>query len=108
MYSPDTNATPVIFNHSAAIDDFVATALLLTMPNINLQGVLVTNADCIAAPAMKTTYMVHKLFEIDNIPLSLSNARGWNSFPYLYRKDCITMGTIDLLKPFIDIPPVYE
>lgn len=43
--------TPVIFNHSAAIDDFVATALLLTMPNIELLGVIVTNADCIAEPA---------------------------------------------------------
>ncbi len=104
MDLPNKQSTPVIFNHSAAIDDFVATALLLTMPNIELQGIVVTNADCLADPAMKVSWMVHRFFEIEHIPLTLSNARGWNSFPYLYRKDCIAMGKINLLKPFADNP----
>lgn len=98
------NKTPVIFNHSAAIDDFVATAVLLTMPNIDLRGIVVTNADCIADPAMDTSWRVSQFFGIENIPLTLSDARGWNSFPWEYRADCINMGTIDALKPYRNNP----
>ncbi len=96
---------PVIFNHSAAIDDFVATALLLTMPDIEIKGIVVTNADCIADPAMNTSWRVSRFFGIENdIPLTLSMARGWNAFPWEYRSDCITMGTIDCLKPYTNNP----
>lgn len=96
--------TPVIFNHSAAIDDFVATAVLLTMPNIDLKGIVVTNADCISDPAMDTSWRVSQFFGIENIPLTLSDARGWNSFPWEYRADCINMGTIEILKPYGNNP----
>ncbi|MBZ0099228.1 MAG: nucleoside hydrolase [Taibaiella sp.] len=96
--------TPVIFNHSAAIDDFVATAVLLTMPNIDLKGIVVTNADCIPDPAMDTSWRVSQFFGIENIPLTLSDARGWNSFPWEYRADCVNMGTIDILKPYSSNP----
>lgn len=95
---------PVIFNHSAAIDDFVATAVLLTMPNIDLRGIVVTNADCIAGPAMDTSWKVSQFFNITHIPLTLSDARGWNSFPWEYKSDCINMGNIDILKPYSDNP----
>lgn len=99
-----TKKTPVIFNHSAAIDDFVATAVLLTMPNIDLQGIVVTNADCIATPAMDTSWRVSQFFGIEHIPLTLSDARGWNSFPWEYRADCVNMGTIEALKPYSNNP----
>lgn len=106
-----TLKTPVIFNHSAAIDDFVSTAVLNTMPNIDIKGIVVTNADCIATPAMDTTSRVHQFLRLDkkNIPLTLSMVRGWNAFPWLYRKDCITMGTVDILKPFkSEVAPPYD
>ena len=95
-----TKKKPVIFNHSAAIDDFVSLAVLLTMPDIDLKGMVVTNADCIAGPAMETSWKVSQFFKIEDIPLTLSDARGWNSFPWSYRSDCITMGNIEILKPY--------
>jgi len=98
--STATLPVPVIFNHSAAIDDFVATALLLSMPNVELKGIVVTNADCVADPAMEVSWMVHQFFGLEHIPLTLSNARGWNAFPWEYRSDCIRMAGIDILKPF--------
>ena len=103
--------TPVIFNHSAAIDDFVSTAVLSSMPNIDIKGIVVTNADCIATPAMDTSSKVHQFLGLDkkNIPLTLSMARGWNAFPWAYRKDCITMGTIESLYPFKShVTPPYQ
>ena len=102
--------TPVLFNHSAAIDDFVSTAVLSTMENIEIKGIVVTNADCIATPAMDTSSRVHQFLGLEklNIPLTLSEVRGWNAFPWEYRKDCITMGTIEALAPFSSqIEPPY-
>jgi purine nucleosidase len=95
--------TPVIFNHSAAIDDFVSTVVLSTMQDMEIKGIIVTNADCIAEPAMDATSRVHQFLGLDKmeIPIALSEARGWNAFPWDYRKDCITMGTIDILKPYV-------
>lgn len=103
--------TPVIFNHSAAIDDFVSTAVLATMPDIDIKGIVVTNADCIATPAMNTSSRVHQFLGLDkkNIPLTLSTARGWNAFPWEYRQDCYTMGTIDILSPYqSQVAPPYD
>ena len=103
--------TPVIFNHSAAIDDFVSTAVLASMSNMDIKGIIVTNADCIATPAMDTSSKVHQFLGLDkkNIPLVLSMARGWNAFPWSYRKDCIKMGTIDSLYPFkSQVHPPYQ
>ena len=93
---------PVIFGHSAAIDDFVATAVLSTMPDIEIKGIFVINADCIAVPAMDTSSRVHQFLGLDkkNVPLTLSAARGWNAFPWEYRADCIKMGSISSLDPF--------
>ena len=42
--------TKLILNHDAAIDEYMATILLTTMKEaVTLVGVVITNADCIAA-----------------------------------------------------------
>lgn len=89
----------VIFIHSAAIDDFVATAILSQMPNIEIECVLVINADCIAEPAMDVTSRVNQLLGV-TAPLGLSDARGYNAFPWGYRSDCVRMGKIDVLSNY--------
>lgn len=88
----------VIFNHDAAIDEYMATVLLLTMENVECQGIIITNADCIVGPAMDTAWKIQSFMGKEDVPLALSNARGWNPFPYVYRKDCIREGKIDSLK----------
>ncbi|HEV8507327.1 MAG TPA: nucleoside hydrolase, partial [Chitinophagaceae bacterium] len=95
---------PVIFNHSAAIDDFVSTALLTTMPHIDLKGVIVTDADCITDQGMQMTWKVHQFLKITHLVPGLSDARGWNPFPYLYRADCERMRRIGVLKNLKDNP----
>lgn len=98
----------VIFIHSAAIDDFVATAVLSQMSNIEIECVLVINADCVAEPAMDVTSRVNQLLGV-TAPIGLSTARGYNAFPWGYRSDCIRMGTIDVLSNYkskwnVDMP----
>lgn len=66
--------TPVIFIHDAAIDEYMATVLLTTMEEVDLRGIIIVNADCIAGPAMETAYKIHKYIGWEKIPLTLSSS----------------------------------
>ena len=51
--------SPIIFNHDAAIDEYMATVLLTTLEDFETQGFVITNADCIADVAMDTQWKFH-------------------------------------------------
>lgn len=79
----------VIFNHDAAIDEYMAAVLLTTIDTVETAGFVITNADCIDAPAMQANWAIQSFIDRKDIPLTLSKARGWNPFPWQYRGDCI-------------------
>src|SRR5713101_4538440 len=87
----------VILIHDAAIDEYMAQILLTTMPAVNLLGVVIVNADCIDSVAMQTAWKVQSFIGDTGRPVALSNARGWNPFPWGYRSDCVKMGNIGVL-----------
>jgi purine nucleosidase len=91
---------PVVLLHDAAIDEYIATVLLTVMPNIDLRGIIIVNADCIAEPAMDAASKLQQFLGREDIPLALSRARGWNAFPWSYRTDCISFGNIASLQPY--------
>lgn len=95
---PDT--TPVVLLHDAAVDEYISTVLLTTMPNIDLRGIIIVNADCIAEPAMEAASKLQQFLGREDIPLALSRARGWNAFPWPYRSDCVAFGKIPSLQPY--------
>jgi purine nucleosidase len=95
----------VVFIHDAAIDDFVATLLLVAMPSVDLKGIVIANADCIPGPGMDAASKLQQFLGRTDIPLALSSARGWNPFPWPYRGDCVTFGEIPSLKPFRSTVP---
>lgn len=98
---------PVLYNHDAAIDEYIAAVMLENMEGIELQSLIITNGDCLADQAMTTAWQIAQYTERDT-PLSLSNARIYNAFPYSYRTDCIREGGIDVLLPFGPAPaPPY-
>ncbi|MGB5593672.1 MAG: nucleoside hydrolase, partial [Crocosphaera sp.] len=45
----------VLFDHDGAIDDILATMLLMTMPKIEILGIIVTPADCYINAALNVT-----------------------------------------------------
>src|SRR5215210_7029898 len=90
----------VIQIHDAAIDEYMSTVLLTTMAEVNLLGIVIVNADCIAAPAMQTAWKIQSFLKRKDIPLGLSGARGVNAFPWQYRSDCINEGNIGVLAPY--------
>ncbi|MFQ6026032.1 MAG: nucleoside hydrolase [Dehalococcoidia bacterium] len=93
-------ASPIIFNHDAAIDEYMAAVLLTTLEDFETQGFIITNADCIADPAMDTQWKIQSFTESTDVPLALSQARGWNSFPWSYRADCIKQGAVPALTQY--------
>lgn len=90
----------VILVHDAAIDEYMSLVLLTTMPNVNLLGSIVVNADCIDSAAMQTQFQILSYIGRTDIPVGLSGARGWNPFPWAYRSDCVREGAINCLKAF--------
>ena len=97
--------TPLVFIHDAAIDDFVATLLIEAMPQFDLKGVIIANADCVPQPGIDVASRVNQFLGKPDLPLGLSKARGWNPFPWPYRDDCIRLGNIPILDPFNSLVP---
>jgi len=97
--------SPLVFIHDAAIDDFVATLLIEAMPGFDLKGVVIANADCIPEAGVAVASRVHQFMGRPGLPLGLSTARGWNPFPWPYRADCVRLGAIPSLAPFVSTMP---
>jgi purine nucleosidase len=93
---------PVIFVHGKSIDDYVSYLLLTTMQGIDLQGILITHTDMIADPAMQVQWELMQLIEHSGTPVALSDARGWNPFPWVYRSDVIRHQKIEALSRLDD------
>lgn len=69
------------FVQDAAIDEYICTMLLTLMPGIDLVGVIIVNADCLAEPAMQAASKLQQFLRRKDVPVALSRARGWNAFP---------------------------
>lgn len=100
--------TRVVLIHDAAVDEYISTMVLTLMPEFELAGVIIVNADCIDQPAMDAASKLQQFLGQPDVPLALSRARGWNPFPWEYRGDCIAFGNIPSLAPYkskIGSPP---
>ncbi len=94
----------ILFNHDAAIDEFMAAVLLTTMSDKTFLGSVIMNADCIDNYAMQAQWKIQQYIKQSQYPLTLSRARQWNPFPWVYREDCIKEWQIDVLKNLPDNP----
>jgi purine nucleosidase len=88
---------PIIFIHGGTIDDYVSYLLLTTMEEIDLQASIIVNADTIPDHAMQIHWKIMEYIGDSGIPVGLSNARGWNAFPWEYRSDAIRHNNIEAL-----------
>ncbi|MEO8025179.1 MAG: nucleoside hydrolase [Bryobacteraceae bacterium] len=89
-----TDTIPVLMDHDGGMpDDYLALALLLTMPHVRLLGVAVTPADSYLEPAVLGTRKILSFFSSD-APIAESPSRGVHAFPAAWRK---TSGEMDRL-----------
>ena len=87
----------VLFDHDGAIDDILATMLLMTMPRIEPIGIIVTPADCYINAALNVTRKLLDLMDCHHIPVAESTVRGIHPFPALYRRDSLIMDNFPIL-----------
>lgn len=90
----------VLYHHDGAIDEYMALVLLATMDTVELAGTVIINADCVDGPAMDTNWKLQGFLGLEAMPVGLSNATGWNPFPWEYRSDCVRQGEVEILRPF--------
>lgn len=88
---------PVLLDHDGAIDDYLATMLLMTMEHIEPLGVIVTPADCYVQPAVSATRKMLDLMGKSHIPVAESTVRGINPFPQMYRRDSFVVDHFPIL-----------
>jgi purine nucleosidase len=95
-----SSAEKVILIHDGAIDEYMATMLLFTMGNVDLQGIVIVPGNCLPEIGMQTAWKVQAYLGRTSVPLCLSEARGFNPFPWEYRQDCIKQANVPALQTY--------
>src|ERR1022692_581399 len=90
----------VILIHDGAIDEYMATMLLFTMRDVDLQGIIIVPGNCLSEIGMQTAWKLQAYLDRTNVPLCLSDARAYNPFPWEYRQDCIKQANVPALQPY--------
>lgn len=87
----------VLMDHDGGVDDYLATALLMTMEHVQPLGIVVTPADCYIQPAVSATRKILDLMGCSHVPVAESSVRGINPFPHLYRRDSFIVDHFPIL-----------
>jgi len=88
---------PVLIIQDGAVDELMSVALTVTMPNIDLQGIGVVNADCLALPTVEVTNKILQLMDVQDVPVTMSDARAVNAFPWSYRQYSMMANVLPML-----------
>lgn len=88
---------PVIIIQDGAVDELMSVALTVTMADIELLGIGVVNADCLADPTVEVTNKILKLMNVVDVPVTQSTARAVNAFPWIYRQYSMMANLLPML-----------
>ena len=84
-------------DHDGAIDDLLATMLLMTMTEVETIGIVVTPADCYPKAAVSVTRKLLDFMGKWDIPVAESTVRGINPFPPDFRRDPVIINNFPIL-----------
>jgi purine nucleosidase len=87
----------VLMDHDGAIDDLLATMLLMTMTQIETIGIAITPADCYPQAAVSVTRKLLDFMGKSEIPVAESTVRGINPFPPDFRRDPVIINNFPIL-----------
>ncbi len=89
---------PVLLDQDGGLpDDYLATALLLTMDTVETLGVVVTPGDCYIKPAVSATRKILDLMARSTIPVAAGDSQGTHPFPAEWRNGANTMDRLPML-----------
>lgn len=75
----------VFFSHDGGVDDYLSILLLMSMDDVDVLGIAVTDADCYVEPAVSATRKILDLMGRSDVTVARSSARGVNPFPREFR-----------------------
>lgn len=84
-------------DHDGAVDDFLSLILLMTMPQIEPLGIVVTPADCYINAAVSVSRKILDLMGCNQVTVAQSTVRGANPFPADFRRDCTIINNFPIL-----------
>lgn len=89
----------VYFNHDGNVDDLVSLLLLLQVPDINLIGVGVIDADCYVEPAALASRKIIDRFNKNDAKLEVakSTSRAHHQFPSNWRLSSFSFNALPIL-----------
>lgn len=89
----------VYFNHDGNVDDLVSLLLLLQVPDINLIGVGVVDADCYVEPAVLASRKIIDRFNKNGAKLEVakSTSRAHHQFPSSWRLSSFSFNALPML-----------
>jgi len=88
----------LVFFSGGTLDDQVASVLLFTMEDVEILGTIVANTDCVGSFATQAQWKIQSLISKSAFPIALSEAKGWNPFPYAYRADSISVYQMEIMQ----------
>jgi purine nucleosidase len=80
-----TQKRTVLFDHDGGVDDLLSLMMLLSMPHLNLAGIVITPADCFLGPATSASLKILRFFGRSDIELSQGTLHGVHPFPHMWR-----------------------
>lgn len=89
-----------IIIHDGATDELMSILFAASMPHVNIQGIMVVNADCLGYPTARVSSKLLDLINLKNVPVAVSEARGWNAFPWTYRQYSLMVDLLPMVNQF--------
>lgn len=87
----------LLFDHDGGVDDLLSLMLLLSMDQIEIKGISITPADCIADYATESTQKLLALFKQTNIPVAVGQYHGINAFPLEWRAGPMALNAFPMM-----------
>ena len=87
----------LLFDHDGGVDDLLSLMLLLSMDQIEIKGISITPADCIADYATESTQKLLSLFKQTDIPVAVGKYHGINAFPLEWRAGPMVLNALPLM-----------
>ncbi|MCP4213479.1 MAG: hypothetical protein GY765_02430 [bacterium] len=90
--------TPVILIQDGAVDELMSIFLLQSeQEKIDLLGVVILNADCLGQPTLEVTRKILRVIGTPEVPVTISQSRAVNAFPWSYRQYSMMVNLLPLL-----------
>lgn len=91
--------TPLIIVQDGAIDELMSLVLAWTFEEYETTGVAVLGADCVGPPTVEVSRKILAWLGTPEVPVTLSQSRGVNAFPWSYRPYSMMANLVPLLNP---------